>query len=114
LSPILMAQYRVGSASSMFRPYVGLGATYVKFTDVETTPILSALTNPGGYTSASIDSKWGAVAQVGVTYNFRKKWFLDASVVPMRLKSTAHLSTGQKVDVKVNPILLNLAVGVHF
>jgi outer membrane protein len=113
-SPILMAQYRFGNAASMVRPYVGLGATYVKFTDVETTPILSALTNPGGFTSASIDSKWGAVAQVGITYNFWEKWFLDASIVPMRLKSTAHLSTGQKVDVKVNPVLVNLAVGVHF
>jgi outer membrane protein len=113
-SPILMAQYRFGSASSMFRPYVGVGATYVKFTDVETTPILSALTNPGGSTSASIDSSWGAVAQVGITYSFGERWFLDSSIVPMRLKSTAHLSTGQKVDVKVNPILVNLAVGAHF
>jgi outer membrane protein len=113
-SPILMAQYRFGSASSMFRPYVGVGATYVKFTDVETTPILSMLTNPGGSTSASIDSAWGAVVQLGITYNFREKWFLDASIVPMRLKSTAHLSTGQKVDVKVNPILANVAVGFSF
>lgn len=113
-TPILMAQYRFGSASSVLRPYVGVGASYVKFTGVETTPILSALTNPGGSTSASIDSAWGAVAQLGITYNFREKWFLDASVVPMRLKSTAHLSTGQKVDVKVNPLLVNLAIGVRF
>jgi len=113
-SPILVAQYRFGSASSMFRPYVGVGATYVKFTDVATTPILSALTNPGGGTSASIDSAWGTVAQLGITYNFGGKWFLDSSIVPMRLKSTAHLSTGQKVDVKVNPILVNLAVGLRF
>lgn len=113
-SPILMAQYRFGNATTVFRPYVGIGVTYVKFTDVETTPILSVLTNPGGSTSASIDSSWGAVAQVGATYNFGEKWFLDASIVPMRLKSTAHLSTGQKVDVRVNPILVNLAVGMHF
>lgn len=113
-SPILMAQYRFGNASSMFRPYVGVGATYVKFTDVETTPILSLLTNPGGSTSASIDSAWGAVAQLGITYKFGEKWFLDASIIPMRLKSTAHLSTGQKVDVRVNPILVNFGVGLRF
>ena len=113
-SPILMAQYRFGNATSMLRPYVGFGASYVKFRDVETTPILSVLTNPGGSTSASIDSAWGPVAQLGVTYNFGGKWFLDSSIVPMRLKSTAHLSTGQKVDVRVNPILVNLAIGVHF
>lgn len=113
-SPILMTQYRFGSASSVLRPYVGVGASYVKFTGVETTPILSVLTNPGGSTSASIDSAWGAVAQVGITYNFREKWFLDASIVPMRLKSTAHLSTGQKVDVRVNPMLVNLSIGLRF
>jgi outer membrane protein len=113
-SPILMAQYRFGSATSTLRPYIGIGASYVKFTGVETTPILSLLTNPGGSTSASIDNAWGPTAQLGITYNFGGKWFLDSSVVPMRLKSTAHLSTGQKVDVRVNPILVNLAIGVHF
>lgn len=113
-SPILMAQYRFGSAASMLRPYVGIGASYVKFTGVKTTPILSMLTNPGGSTSASIDSAWGPVAQLGITYNFREKWFLDSSIVPMRLKSTANLSTGQKVDVRVNPILVNLAIGLRF
>lgn len=113
-SPILMAQYRFGNPKSMLRPYVGIGASYVKFTGVETTPILSGLTNPGGSTSASIDSAWGAVAQLGIIYNFGERWFLDSSIVPMRLKSTAHLSTGQKVDVKVNPVLVNVAVGLHF
>jgi outer membrane protein len=96
------------------RPYVGFGASYVKFRGVETTPILSVLTNPGGSTSASIDSAWGPVAQLGITYNFGEKWFLDSSIVPMHLKTTAHLSTGQKVDVRVNPILVNFAIGVHF
>jgi len=113
-SPILMAQYRFGSAATVLRPYVGVGASYVKFTGVETTPILSVLTNPGGSTSASIDSAWGAVAQFGITYNLREKWFLDASIVPMRLKSRAHLSTGQKVDVRVNPMLVNLSIGLRF
>lgn len=113
-SPILMAQYRFGSATSRARPYVGIGASYVKFTGVETTPILSGLTNPGGSTSASIDSAWAPVAQLGITYSFGEKWFFDSSIVPMRLKSTAHLSTGQMVDVRVNPILVNLAIGMRF
>jgi outer membrane protein len=113
-SPILMAQYRFGNAKSMLRPYVGIGASYVKFTGVETTPILSVLTNPGGSTSASIDGAWGPVAQLGLTYNFGKNWFFDSSIVPMRLKSTAHLSTGQKVDVRINPVLVNLAIGIQF
>lgn len=113
-SPILILQYRFGMADAALRPYVGIGATYTKYTSVTTTPILSLLTNPGGRTSANIDNAWGAVAQFGITYNLDSRWFIDASVVPMRVKTTAHLSTGQSVDVKVNPVLVNLAVGLKF
>lgn len=113
-SPILMFQYRFGGADSQFRPYVGLGGTYTKYTSVTTTLMLSMLTNPGGTTTASIDSAWGFVGQLGATYKLNDRWYLDGSVVPMRLKTTAHLSTGQSVDVSVNPLLVNLAVGYHF
>lgn len=113
-SPILMLQYRFGQADAVLRPYVGIGATYTKYTSVTTTPVLSMLTNPEGHTSADIDNAWGAVAQLGVTYYLGSRWFIDASVVPMRVKTTAHLSTGQSVDVRVNPVLVNLAVGFRF
>lgn len=113
-SPILMFQYRFGRPDGVFRPYVGVGGTYVKFSSVNTTPILSMLTNPGGTTSAAIDGAWGGVAQIGATYSLNAHWFVDGSIVPMRVKTTAHLSTGQTVDVKVNPVLVNLAVGYRF
>ena len=113
-SPILMLQYRFGHPDTVFRPYIGIGGTYVKFTSVNTTPILSILTNPGGTTSAAIDNAWGAVAQIGATYSLNAHWFIDGSIVPMRVKTTAHLSTGQTVDVKVNPVLVNLALGYKF
>lgn len=113
-SPILMFQYRLGSPDSLFRPYIGIGGTYTKYTSVTTTPMLSMLTNPGGTTTASIDSAWGLVGQLGATYKLNDRWYLDGSLVPMRLKTTAHLSTGQSVDVSVNPLLINLAVGYHF
>jgi len=114
LSPILMFQYRFGRRDAVFRPYVGLGATYTKYNSVTTTPILSMLTNPTGVTTAAIDNAWGAVAQIGATYRLNKHWFVDGSVVPSRIKTTAHLSTGQSVDLKVDPVLVNLAVGYRF
>ena len=113
-SPILMLQYRFGRADDALRPYVGVGATYTRYTSVTAMPILSMLSNPGGNTSADIDNAWGAVAQLGVTYNLESHWFLDASVVPMRVRTTAHLSTGQSVDVTVNPVLVNFALGFRF
>jgi outer membrane protein len=114
LSPILVFQYRFGRRDLVLRPYVGLGATYTKFNSVTTTPTLSLLTNPGGVTTATIDNVWGAVAQIGVTHDLNKHWFVDGSTAPTRVKTTARLSTGQSVNVKVDPLLVNLAVGYRF
>lgn len=112
-APILMAQYRF-SPGSAFRPYVGLGTTYARFASVRTTPILAMLMNQGRAVSASIDSKWGLTAQVGITYDLSSSWFLDGSVVAMRVKTAAHLSTGQSVNVSVNPLAVNAAIGYRF
>jgi len=114
VSPILVLQYRFRRADAVLRPYVGLGATYTWYNSVNTTPILSTLTNPGGVTTATIDNAWGAVAQIGATYKLNKHWFVDGSIGPTRIKTTARLSTGQSVNVKLDPVLVNLAVGYRF
>lgn len=112
-APILLAQYRFAPGSA-FRPYVGIGVTYAKFASVRTAPILAQLMNPGGSVSASIDNTWGLTGQIGATYAVSENWFVDASVVPMRVKTTARLSTGQSADVSVNPVAVNVAVGFRF
>jgi len=112
-APILLAQYRFFPGSA-FRPYVGLGATYARFASVRTTPILAVLMNQGRGVSASIENKWGLSGQVGMTYDLSPSWFLDGSVVAMRVKTTAHLSTGQSVNVSVNPLAVNAAIGYRF
>lgn len=112
-APIFLLQYRFFPGSA-FRPYVGLGAMYAKFSSVRTTPILAVLMNQGRDISASIDNKWGVSGQVGVTYDLSPSWFLDGSIVAMRVKTTARLSTGQSVDVSVNPLAVNAAIGYRF
>ena len=113
-APVLMLQYHLGKPDSALRPYLGLGATYTRYRQVTTTPVLSMLTNPGGLASATIDNAWGAVAQVGITCPVHTDWFVDAAIVPMRVKTTARLSTGQRVKVSVDPVLVNLAIGLRF
>jgi outer membrane protein len=112
-APILLVQYRFFSGSA-FRPYVGLGATYAKFSSVRTTPVLAVLMNQGRDVSASIDNKWGVSGQVGVTYDLSPSWFFDGSIVAMRVKTTARLSTGQSVNVSVDPLAVNAAIGYRF
>ncbi len=77
--------------------------------------MLTALTNPGGSpTTLSIDSVWGLTTQIGFSYALNEKWFIDGAVIPMFIKSTARLSTGQTVDATVNPVGVNLSVGYRF
>jgi outer membrane protein len=56
----VMLQYRFGETGAVFRPYLGIGATYAKFDSEHSTATLSALTggtptNPT--TTISIESK---------------------------------------------------------
>ena len=109
----LMMQYRFNEANAAFRPYVGLGVTYAYFYDEKTTATLNGLTggtlaNP---TTAKVDNKFGALAQLGFVYNFNERWFVDASYSKSFLKTKIHLSSGQSINVKLDPNVFALAVG---
>lgn len=112
----LFAQYRFGEAKATFRPYLGLGITYAKFFKERTTATLNALTggtvaNP---TTASIDDKWGITPQVGFVWSVNERWFVDASFYKSFLKTTTHLSSGQNIDIKLNPYVVAIGVGYRF
>ena len=112
----LMMQYRFNEANAAFRPYVGLGVTYAYFYDEKTTATLNGLTggtlaNP---TTARVDNKFGALAQLGFVYNFNERWFVDASYSKSFLKTKIHLSSGQSINVKLDPNVFALAVGYRF
>ena len=112
----LMMQYRFNEANAAFRPYVGLGVTYAYFYDEKTTATLNGLTggtlaNP---TTAKVDNKFGALAQLGFVYNFNERWFVDASYSKSFLKTKIHLSSGQSINVKLDPNVFALAVGYRF
>lgn len=109
----LFAQYRFMDANAQFRPYVGVGATYAKFFKAKGTAALSALTG-GNPTTLSIESKMAFTPQAGVILNVNPKWFVDASVSKTFLKNRTTLSTGQTIDVKLDPLSFCLAVGYKF
>lgn len=112
----LFAQYRFGEANAQFRPYVGAGPTYVKFFKERSTPTLSALTGatPGNPTMLSVESKLALTLQAGVSVALNERWFLDAMVAKTFLKSRATLSTGQTLDIKLDPVTVSLGVGMRF
>ncbi len=112
----LFAQYRFGEANAAFRPYVGLGVTYAKFFKNRSTMALTAVTggSPANPTTARLDNKFGLTPQVGFVWNFSDRWFLDMSYAKSFLKTTAHLSSGQSIAMRLNPDVVAIGVGYRF
>lgn len=61
-----------------------------------------------------MDSKWGLTPQIGFVYNFNERWFLDVAYYKSFLKTTAHLSSGQSVSLKLNPNVYAIGIGYRF
>ena len=111
----LIGQYRFLAASATFRPYVGAGLTYAKFYKETGTGTLTAITNPGGpATGAKFQSKFAPTVQIGGIYNINEQWYLDASYAKTFLKTRATLTTGQTIDVTLNPSAYCLQLGYKF
>jgi outer membrane protein len=111
----LFGQYRFNVATSVFRPYVGLGLTYTYFYDETGSGALTSITNPGGApTRLSIESKFSLTPQLGFSYVLNDKWMLDASFSKTYLKNRTTFSTGQTIDTTLNPNKFSLGVGMKF
>lgn len=111
----VLAQYRFMPADALYRPYVGAGLTYAKFYNTNGTATLTALTNPGGpATTLSFESKIVPTVQLGVLVNLNARWYVDVNYTKTFLSTRGTLSTGQTLDMKLNPNSYTLGVGYKF
>lgn len=111
----LIAQYRFMAPNAAFRPYVGLGLTYANFYKEKGTGLLTALTNPGGSaTSLKFEDKLAPTVQLGGVLQLNDRWFVEGSYSKTFLKTQAKLSTGQSIEVRLNPDAFTLQVGYRF
>jgi outer membrane protein len=112
----VFAQYRFGEANHQFRPYLGAGPTYAKFFKERSTATLSALTGgtPANPTTLSVKSKLALSLQAGLSVAVNDQWFVDASVAKTFLKTRTTLSTGQTLDIQLDPFSVGVAVGRRF
>lgn len=116
LPPTLLGQYHFVLGENTFRPYLGAGVTYAYFQNETGNGALTALTNTGSSesTTFTVDSAWGLSLQVGTKYDIDEHWFVDASVVKTFLKTTARFSTGQTIDVTLDPYAYSVGIGYRF
>lgn len=112
----LLGQYRFLDADARLRPYVGAGVTYAKFYKARSTAALSALTGgtPANPTTLSVKSKLAPTLQAGVSFAIDKRWSVDANITHTFLKTRATLSTGQTLDMRLDPNSISVAVGYAF
>ena len=111
----LIAQYRFMDAKASFRPYIGAGVSYLKFYDTNGTGVLTGLTNPGGpATGASFKSKLAPTVQLGGIINLNEKWYVDLAYSKTFIKTRATLTTGQTLDIKLDPNAYSFQVGYKF
>lgn len=111
----LFLQYRFLEANAKFRPYIGLGATYAYFFNEEGSGRLTATTNPGGPpTQLNVDAKFILTPQIGATLALNDKWFIDVFYTKSKLSTTTHMSSGQHMDLDLDPAAYGIAVGYKF
>ena len=108
-------QYRFMEADSQFRPYVGIGATYAYFFNEKGGAALTAMTNPGGTaTTIKVDSKFTVTPQIGLTYAISDKLFVDVFYSKSMLKTRNTFSTGQTLDITLDPASYGITIGTKF
>ena len=86
VAPSLIVNYHFGDAGTAFRPYLGMGVNYTRFTDIQT---------PYGWNVKLTDSV-GLMVQGGIDYALDKRWGLFASVARVDVKSKL-VATGATV-----------------
>ena len=129
-SPTILGKYYFNEANSAFRPFVGLGATYVWYSGVQITSNLQEALGSqlrqrplSTVTTAKLDSSFAPVLNAGLAYQFDKHWGISFSVSYIPLKTKAKLTTTSitglpiatsEARLKLNPIVTYVAATYRF
>ncbi len=108
LPPTLTLQYHFTGLGA-FKPYVGAGINYTKFTSVKFTPAIVAALSP----TLSNDST-GFAVQVGADYAISKNMYLNVDVKKVQIKTTVQSFGAKAGTLKVDPWLVGMGVGWRF
>lgn len=107
LPPTLTLQYHFTGMS--FRPYVGAGLNYTRFSNVEFAPAVVTALDP------SIDkNSFGLALQAGVDFPLGGGWLLNLDVKKVQIRTDV-FSAGTKAGTfKVDPLLVSVGFGKRF
>lgn len=108
LPPTLTVQYHFTKLGA-FKPYLGAGVNYTRFSSVHFDPAVQAALQP------SIEkSSVGLALQAGLDFEFQKNWYLNLDVKKVQIRTDVK-SAGVKVgEFKIDPWLIGVGVGMRF
>ncbi|RIX70682.1 OmpW/AlkL family protein [Acidovorax cavernicola] len=103
LPPSLLAQYHFTQFSG-FKPYVGAGINYTRFSSVKLL---------GGAADVQRNS-WGGALQVGVDIALNRQWSLNVDVKKLYIDTDVSLAGARVGNFKVDPVLVGIGLGYRF
>lgn len=140
-TPAALALYTFGEPRQAWRPYIGLGIAYTRFTDVKLNPALrqafvqAVQTRTLGAAQdvgveAEAKDSWDPVATLGLQYRLREHWYAIASVSWLPLSTTASVTTTinrsaspavatgpfsrSEASMNIDPVVGFLGIGYRF
>lgn len=107
LPPTLLLQYHFDAPG--FKPYVGAGINYTRFSSVRFAPAVAAALNP------TIDkNSFGAALQVGVDVPLSKNLYLNVDVKKVFIKTDVYSFGAKAGTFKLDPVLVGVGLGWRF
>lgn len=124
-SPAILLKYYFGQANAAFRPYVGIGASYIWFSGANISNSAFETNKLGGDTTISVDKGLAPVLNAGLSYSFAKKWSAGFSISYIPVSRTITLDTPKSsfpgvnssrstVKTQLNPIVTYVNIGYRF
>ncbi|KAF1047403.1 OmpW/AlkL family protein [Xylophilus sp.] len=126
-SPTVLLRYTFLDGNDKFRPFVGVGGTYVWYSGVNLTSGINTalgLSSSAFTTTAKLSKSWAPVVNAGATYQFDRNWGLSFSVSYIPLDTKATLTTRanatgttvatSRTKLTLDPIVSYLALTYKF
>ena len=102
LPPTLLMQYHFTDFEG-FKPYIGGGVAYTRFSGVSLPP------------GVTLDShSWGTAFQVGVDFPIDKNWSINLDVKKTYIRTDVYADGSSLGRLRVDPMLLGVGIGYRY
>lgn len=106
LPPTLSLQYHFNKIGT-FQPYVGVGVNYTAMSSTRASGALAG-------NKLDMSNSWGLAAQVGTHVQLNDRWFLNADVRYVNIRSDVSLNGTKIGEAKIDPWIFTVGVGYRF